>query len=104
MYILINFSVSILFFVLAYFIGTKEKIELIHDYHHKNVKEEDKKAYTALYSRGLRLIGFGLVATSVLEYFTKNDLYWIIYLFSFVSAFAIFHKAQMKYNDGKWFT
>ena len=38
--------VGILFFCLGWEIWKKEKISLIHDYHHKKVKDSDKKAYT----------------------------------------------------------
>ena len=37
--------VGILFFCLGWEIWKKEKISLIHDYHHKKVKDSDKKAY-----------------------------------------------------------
>ena len=37
-----------LFMYLGWLIWIKEKINLIHDYHYKKVKESDKKAYTAV--------------------------------------------------------
>ena len=40
--------VGILFFCLGWEIWKKEKISLIHDYHHKKVKDSDKKAYTTI--------------------------------------------------------
>ena len=44
--------VGILFFCLGWEIWKKEKISLIHDYHHKKVKDSDKKAYTTIDCEG----------------------------------------------------
>ena len=102
--VIINILISILFFILAYFVGVKGKINLIHFYHWKNVKDEDKIPYTKEFGKGLNIIGIGLVVTSIFEYFSKSEWMWVIYVACFCYAFLIFHRAQMKYNNRKWFS
>ena len=40
--------IGIIFLIVGWSIWKREKINLIHDYHYKNVAEADKKEYTAL--------------------------------------------------------
>ena len=40
--------IGIIFLIVGWFIWKREKINLIHDYHYKNVADADKKEYTAL--------------------------------------------------------
>lgn len=101
--LIIVMLVSVVFFVIAYLVGQKGKINLIHSHHHKNVKEHDKKAYTKEFEKGMNIIASGLFVNGLLEYFTKIEWLWILYLANMFYGFWIFHKAQMKYNDGKWF-
>ena len=44
--------IGIVFFIIGWLIWKWEKINLIHNYHYKNVAEADKKAYTALMGKG----------------------------------------------------
>lgn len=50
--------VGLLFIYLGFMIWKKEKISLIHSYHHKKVKKCDKKDYTALMGIGMILTEF----------------------------------------------
>ena len=45
----ITMPVGILFIIFGLLLAIKHKINLIHDYHYKNVKEQDIKAYTKLW-------------------------------------------------------
>ena len=41
----------------------KQKIELLHDYHYRNVRPEDKGPYTRLVGQGLLCMGAGILLT-----------------------------------------
>ncbi|MFI3228046.1 MAG: DUF3784 domain-containing protein [Clostridia bacterium] len=97
----IEIIVSVVFLVLGYLIYKKQKINLIHSYHYKNVKDEDKKAYTKEFCKGMNTIAMVLLITSILNYVTNNEWFWIIFCLTFAYSFMIFRKAQMKYNSGK---
>ncbi len=103
-YMIISIFVGIIFLVFAYLVGEKKKINIIHLYHYRNVKEEDKPAYCKEFGKGLSIIGISSVMEGILECWSKIEwtgyLYWICICY----AFYVFHKAQMKYNDGKWFS
>ncbi len=92
-----------LFFCLGLFIWKKEAAFLIHSYHHKNVKEHDKKAYCEKMGKGLCLIAIGTMFTGLINYFTNTFWGWLLFGVCFIVAFAMFHLAQMKYN-GSWFS
>lgn len=104
MYMITSILVAILFLVLAYLVGEKKKINIIHSYHYRNVKDEDKPAYCKEFGKGLNIIGISSVLIAILEYWLKSEWIWYLYLACICYALFIFHKAQMKYNDGKWFS
>lgn len=101
--LIILLLVSCIFFVLAYIIGVKGKINLIHSYHYKYVKDEDKKAYAKIFGKGMNVMASGLLITSILQYITNNEWSWLIFCISFVYGLILFNTAQKKYNNGKWF-
>ena len=59
--------VSIICFVFAYLIKYKQKINIIHNYHHKNVKEEDVAKYTSLMATGMFFIAVGVLLSAILN-------------------------------------
>lgn len=89
---------GLLFLILGYMIWIKEKIELIHDYHYKKVKEEDKKPYTALMGKAVLIIGIGCLVTGILSLFTEYCM--IAFGVSFGISLIIITYAQFKYNHG----
>ena len=76
--------VGILFFCLGWEIWKKEKISLIHDYHHKKVKDSDKKAYTTIMGKSLLIIGVGIILTGVIDFITHTLYGWWILELLFV--------------------
>jgi len=57
--------ISVLFLWMGYLIWKKQKINLIHAYHYKKVKEEDKKAYTNLMGKAMIVIGVGMLLSDI---------------------------------------
>jgi len=92
--------VGIIFIWIGILIWKKEKISLIHSYHYKKVKEENKKAYTEQMGKGISILGFGMILTGILNYTLNTILGWIVLVISFVLGFAFIIKAQKKFNGG----
>jgi len=99
-YFITMLIIGILIILLGYLIGFKGKIQLIHSYHYKNVKDKDKKAYT-------RIIGFG---TGVIGAFITIGAFLYLgfgtagassaILPGLILGFGIIVYAQYKYNGG----
>ncbi len=92
--------VGALFFYVGWEIWKKKKISLIHEYHHKKVKEEDKKPYTAQIGKALLSVGVGLVLTGVIDFLTNTLYGWWIFAIAFCVGVIRVIYAQMKYNHG----
>ena len=92
--------VGSLFFYLGWEIWKKGKISLIHDYHHKKVKETDKKAYTAMMGKALLAIGSGIILTGIIDFLTHTLCGWWIFGIAFLVGLIIITYAQVKYNHG----
>ena len=100
--IVLYIGVGGLLIVLGLLIWKKQKLSILHDYHYKNVKEEDVPAYTGQIGIGLSLIGAGICLTGVLD-LLRSSFWWLPMLAGFVLGIIVMHKAQKKYN-GSWFS
>ncbi len=99
---IIEFSVGALCVVMGLLIWKKQKVSLIHDYHHRNVKKEDLPAYTRLSGISMILIGGGICVTGLLNLF-ESSLWWIPLTVGIVLGFLVMNMAQKMYN-GSWFS
>ena len=100
---IVYFAVGALLVVLGLVTWKKQKIDLLHDYHYKNVKEEDVPAYTRAMGIGQIVIGAGLCVAGVLCCFVQGPVSLIALVPGIIGGLVIFHKAQMRYN-GSWFS
>ncbi len=98
--IIINLAVGLLCVVMGLLIWLKQKVSLLHDYHYKNVKEEDMLSYCKYIGIGIIVIGLGICATGILDIF-ESSMWWLGLVVGFVAGFAILNHTQKKYN-GKW--
>ena len=96
-------GVGILCLIFAFLLIKKRKINLIHDYHHRNVTKEDVPAYTKKMGLGLLLIGAGCLVTGIINFFTKKQFGIIALVIATVAGLVVTNKAQKKYN-GSWFS
>ena len=99
----VEFGVCILCIVLGLILWKKQKISMVHDYQHENVKTEDIPAYTRLIGIGLIIIGVGIGLMGVANLVDQIGLGFIAMGLGFVIGILIMHKAQKKYN-GSWFS
>lgn len=92
-------SVGLLLLCLGTLIWKKEKIDLIHNYHHKKVKKEDCKKYTNSMGKGIIIIGIGTVVQGILYLFLPS-VCWGYFIVCFLIGFIIIIRAQIIYNKG----
>lgn len=99
-YFITMLIIGILFMLLGYLIGVKGKIQLIHSYHYKRVKDKDKKAYTRLMGFGIGVIGaFIIIASFLYLGFGTNGAASALFS-GIILGLGIIVYAQYKYNGG----
>lgn len=91
---------GVILLVLGWQIWKNEKITLIHSYHYKNVRDENKKAYTTEIGMAAIIIAIGIILTGIVDYTTQSVYGWYVFLFSFSVGVILIIHAQIKYNGG----
>ncbi len=81
----------------------KQKIELLHDYHYRNVRPEDKGPYTRLVGQGLLCMGAGILLTGVVDFAFQTQKGWAFFLVGSLLGLLRMNRAQKTYN-GSWFS
>lgn len=76
----------------------KEKIGLLHDYHHDKVSEADKPAFCTLSGIGMLVIGIGLLVTAVLLAVTDHPASFLAFAAGFAAGLGLLIYAGKKYN------
>ena len=96
-------AVGLLCIALGLIVWKKQKITLVHDYHHRHVKKEDVPAYTRLIGIGLIVMGVGILICGAVNWFTDSSWGFAPLAAGFAFGFWLMHKAQKTYN-GSWFS
>ena len=94
---IIEAVVGLLLAAMGFLIWKKQKVSLLHDYHYKNVKEEDLPAYTKEMGLGLIVMGLGIILTGVLD-LIESSFWWAAMAVGFVIGLIMIIHAQKKYN------
>lgn len=101
--VLIQVAVGGLCMWLGYLIGRKQRLDLIHDYHHRNVHPEDVAAYCKEMGTAMAVIGGGIVLAGFASLFFE-DIVMLVLVFGGIALGLVFiHRAQTRYNGG-WFS
>lgn len=101
--LIITVAIGVICIWLGLRIWKKQQITLLHDYHYKNVKECDIKAYTEANGKATCIIGLGCILMGVVNWFTQYNSYgegWGLLAFAicFLIGATIFVRTQKKYN------
>lgn len=96
LYVLV--PMTLLFWILAYLIAVKQKINLIHDYHTSKVRVQDRPAYCIEIGKALFGMGLGMFLTAAIDVWTASAKGWIAFVFFFVLGMIIFIRAQLRFN------
>ena len=102
-YTIITLAISIPFVWLGIRINRGD-LNLIHDYHQKKVKEEEKAAHGRAFSKGM----FGMAASMILsglvamsgEFKSFVIASLVVLLLGFAISIAVLLRVQKKYNGG----
>lgn len=97
------FFISAIFFMWMAWSIRNGNINLIHKYHTKNIKEEDKKSYLEAFSLGMFVIAFAFLLSGLLLYLGKVKFVWISTFVGLIFGVFLIAYAQKKYN-GSWFS
>lgn len=89
---------GILFLVLGYLLWKKEKISLLHNYHHHKVAQTDKKIFCTLSGIGVLCIGIGLLLTAVLLVMTDSVCSFLAFSIGFLTGLFLLCYAGNRYN------
>ena len=101
--VIVYLAVGALLIVLGLLTWKKQKINILHEYHYKNVKPQDVPAYTRQAGIGQIIIGAGLCVTGVVRFFVRKPAFLLALVPGFVIGLIVLHRAQMRYN-GSWFS
>lgn len=96
------FAIGLILVILGLQTWKNRKATFLHDYHYRNVREEDLPAYTRAMGIGQIITGVGLCLTGLLRRWTEGWVCWLPLIAALVVGFLVMHDAQKKYNGGWW--
>lgn len=91
---------SALFLYFGFLRWKRERIDIMHDYRIKNIKERDKKAYTTIMGKSIVVIVIGLAVSGIIGSFTDSAKRGIPFGDAFILGLCMMLHAQIKYNYG----
>ncbi|MCH4886268.1 DUF3784 domain-containing protein [Acidaminobacter sp. JC074] len=98
--LIFSLILGIFFLGLGWMTWKKEKIELIHSYHHTKVSEENKAPYTKGMGIALIIMGIGMILTGISDSVTGSSYSWIYFVVSIIVGLFMIYRVQKKYNGG----
>ena len=102
-YTIITLAISIPFVWLGVRIN-RGALYLIHDYHQKNVKEEEKTAYGKAFSKVMFGMAASMIVSGLVALLGESKQFMIaslvILFLGFAISFAVLLRVQKKYNGG----
>ena len=99
--LIIDLAVGLFLVAFGVLIWKKQKVSLLHEYHYKNVKQQEQPAYARLIGIGLIIMGTGICITGLFS-MVESPLWWVPLFGGIAAGFIVMNKAQKKYN-GSWF-
>lgn len=87
-----------LFLFFSYFIWKKERIDMIHTYHYKNVSEADKPAYCKAIGQAMLLMALAMIATGLVGLVVDDAWPGLLMMALIGLGFVGMYRAQKKYN------
>lgn len=91
--------IGVILLIMAYLLGIKLKIELMHDYHTRKVKKQDVKAYCQTVGIGFLIIGLSWFGQGIYAKMMLSHDMTIICYGTFSGLITIIY-AQYRYNGG----
>ncbi len=98
--ILIDLIVGTACIAFGLLIWKKQKISLLHDYHYRNVKQEDLPAFSRQMGIGLILVGTGIFVTGLLES-AYSSFWWVPLTAGLFLGLTVIFQALNRFNRTK---
>ena len=102
-YTIITLAISIPFVWLGIRINRGD-LYLIHDYHQKEVKEEEKAAYGKAFSKGMFGMAASMIVSGLITLFGESKSFMIssrvVRFLGFAISIAVLFRVHKKYNGG----
>ena len=96
---IVQIIVGLIVIVLGAF-NMKGNISLLHSYHRKRVKEEDKIPYGKKVGLGSIIIGITIIIAGLFTFFNYANISNIILIIGLAIGFVLIFYAMFKYNKG----
>lgn len=90
--------VGIFLLWIAFQIGYKENIQLIHRYHYINVDRKDLKVYTTKMAKGTLGIGIGVILMPIINMISGSEAGYYVGLLSIILGILFLIYVVIKYN------
>lgn len=91
--------VSVMLLIIAYLIGIKHKVSLLHDYHYANVTSDKIIPYSRIMGFGIFLMAMSFIKYSIFAYWFPPLSTWILWGGISISVCVLVY-AQYRYNKG----
>ena len=102
-YTIITLAISIPFIWLGIRIN-RGSLYLIHDYHQKNVKEEEKTTYGKAFSKGMFGMAVSMIVSGLVALLGESKSFMIaslvVLFLGFAISITVLLRVQKKYNGG----
>ena len=98
-----EFIVQIIIGLIVIVLGSfnmKGNISLLHSYHRKRVREEDKITYGKKVGLGSIIIGITIILAGLFTFFNYATISNIILIIGLTIGFVLIFYAMFKYNKG----
>ena len=94
-------ALALAFVWIGLLIWKKQRIDLIHEYHHTRVSKKDVPAYTRLMGIAMIVLGAGIGVGAAVEVLLDTYVGITLVLAAIIAAVVLMSRAQKKYN-GSW--
>lgn len=98
--VIIMSILAFIFLVIALILLISKNASIIHFYHWKNVKEENKKAYAIHMGVGMLISALANFAGALINFFTESNWGWFSFGIGLIASLVYWSIIQNKYNGG----
>jgi len=84
--------------IIGWLLIARQRIGLIHSYHHTRVRREDRPAYTRWMGLGCLMMGAGCLLCGLVNHFAHTAWGWALFAAGFLAGAWVMLRAQRRYN------
>lgn len=96
--IIVELVLGIFLLFIAFQVGCKGNIQLIHKYHYTNLDSKDVKSYTRKMGIGAMIVGIGIILMPIINLISHSDAGYYIGLTAIIVGTIFLVIIVIKYN------